>query len=270
MFVKGTFGLLKQAIFTAILVAVGGFSMAAEENKIYIVSDHWPGFSEPDGSGLYLDVMNKVFQPEGIQVSHKILPILRSIASINKGENVDVMLADWDKSHMTQDDNYQLDKIIVPSSPIFAEFVEAAFHPESTLAWSDIQADNSKKVAWIRGYGYQESFGLSEHPIVELNDVDQGLKMLIRGHIDCYLNDRAEFDFFVKAAGLKKIEWRRELVAMHKMYPIFHNNDRGRRFMAIFDRRMDELIQSGELFSLYQQYGFDYQQVLLDEIDPKQ
>lgn len=270
-------GWLIRAIAVFVLSVVTAFSAVTHvmseplnNNTVYIVSDHWPGFTEPDGSGLYLELMAKVYQAEGIRVSHKIHPVLRAIASINVGDRADVMLADWDKTHMAYNGNYQLDKVLVPSNPIFAEFVEAAFHPESTLTWSDIRSDSSKRVAWIRGYGYQNAFGLTEHPITQLSDFDQGLKMLVKGHIDCYLNDKAEFDLYAKTEGLKQISWRRELVAMHKMYPVFHNNARGQRFMAIYDRRMAELAESGELYELYRQHGFDYKQVLLEEIDPKQ
>lgn len=263
---------LLQAMLLSLLIAASTWVLAHDSSKqkdtLYVVSERWPGYSNADGSGLYFELLKAVFEPAGVAVNIRIHPILRGIASLHSGEHADVMLADWGRQHLVKSPQYQLERIIFPHYPIFVEYVEAVFAPESTLSWQQLKADSSKRLAWLRGYNYDIHLGLEQHPVTLLNSGEQGFKMLIKGKIDCYLNDRSDLDVLVDTDVAKAVAWRKELVTTRKLYPLFHNDPRGQRFSDIYDRRMAAMQKSGELQRLYQRFGKDYQQVLADEIDP--
>lgn len=266
---------MKFSLFLFIIIFqwLGALTASSTELKspypiIDVVSEEWPGFSNADGTGLYFDVMRRVYEPSGIKVNYKIQPILRSIASINKGERADVMLAEWHIKHLDGGGHYQKDNILFPKLPILGEYVEAVFKPGSSDQWRDIYNTQSSKIAWLRGYSYDHSLGVKGRSIVLLTSPEQGLKMLIKGNIDCYVNDRVEINQLMENEAYQNIDWRKELIMMRKLYPVFHNNEQGRYFKELYDSRMAQLIASGELFELYEAYGYDYHEALAEEIDP--
>ncbi len=41
---------------------------------VNVVAEHWPDYTNRDGSGVYFELVKAVFEPQGIQVSTQILP----------------------------------------------------------------------------------------------------------------------------------------------------------------------------------------------------
>ena len=261
-----------KALVGVILLCLLSSSVVAgqqQNNKvIYVVSEQWESFSHTDGSGLYFDLFRAIYQPAGFTVIPKIQPLLRGIASINRGDKADVMLAEWAWEHIGDLRLYQRDKILYPVNAIYGEYVQAVFLPEANLSWAKVRADANCKVAWIRGYGYGELLGVQNHNITYLASSQQGLKMLASKNIDAYINDRQEIEKDMSNPVFKQLHWQRELIMMRKLYPLFHNSERGRYLLEIFDRRMQQMRESGELFKLYASYGEDYLQTLAAEVSP--
>ena len=266
MKLEGMHKVLVAVILSLMLPLLVWAAEQGDADKIYVVSVPWEQFSHADGSGLYFDLFRAIYEPEGIAVIAKVQPLLRAIASINSGDRADVMLAEWASEHIGDELPYQQQKLLYPQNAVYGEYVEAVFLPGSNLTWAKVHGDKQCKVAWIRGYGYGPILDVANHNISYLNSSEQGLKMLASRNIDAYINDRQEIAKDTRKPAFNHIQWQRELILMRKLYPVFHANERGRYLLGIFDRRMQEMRASGELFQLYAAHGEDYSQVLAEEV----
>ncbi len=51
-------------------------------DPLYVYCDDWPGFCQPDGRGVYLDIVRAIYQPSGYQVMPRVVPYKRALAVI--------------------------------------------------------------------------------------------------------------------------------------------------------------------------------------------
>ena len=56
--------------------------LARSGRSLYVYCDDWPGFCQPDGRGVYLDIVRAIYQPNGYQVMPRIVPYKRALAVI--------------------------------------------------------------------------------------------------------------------------------------------------------------------------------------------
>lgn len=255
--------------FNAVAEDAALLTMPPEQLKVLrIAADVWAADTNADGTGAYYDLMRLVFEPLGYTVSHQVFPMKRGIAAINLGEQVDILLADWSKAHLEKGGLYQIDRISTPRHAMSIEYVLAIFPPRSTLAWADIRQQTSSRVGWVKGYNYHKHLGLEQHNITRISNSGQGIKMLYKNHLDCFFDDRTEIVQFLGKGEFESAELRQEVVMVRKLYPVFHNDKKGRQLMAEYDARMAELISSGEIYAFYQRYGKNYHDMQGEEVDP--
>ena len=150
---------------------------------------------------------------------------------------------------------------IFPQWHYGAQSIVAIFK-KGSLNWNGQQSLVGKRVAWIRGADYDKYLTV---PVVgdEKNDHVGPLLMVNADRLDLFLDDRAELlkTFELSAERLQKEGVQREnfqieTVLELKLYPAFADTPRGRKLAEIFDDRLPQLLSSGKLKALFEQWNF--------------
>jgi polar amino acid transport system substrate-binding protein len=216
--------------------------------RIDLVSEHWVGHTNPDGTGLAWDIMRQVFEPAGVELNIRIVPYTRSIGLVQRAE------ADaWLGSYRNEVDG----KVIYPRWPYDADQIVALSllsQPVPTL-----QSIGQYRLSWMRGYQYQLYLpGVQRYE--EILRRDGILRMLELGHTDFYLDAATEVEE-VLHEGSDPARFRTTTLTRLPLYAGFADTARGRALAELLDRRMAELVRDGALraiFSRWQQpYPFD-------------
>lgn len=234
----------------ALLVSLGlPCAQAADgPTDIQLVSEYWPGHTNPDGSGVAWEIMREVFEPAGVAVHLHNEPYLRSIGLVQRGE------ADaWLGSYADE----VAERVIYPRQYYDADLIQAlglATQPRPTL-----QTLSRFHLIWIRGYGY-DSYLPGPLRFQEVERRNSIPDMLLRGRADFYLDASTEVDE-VLARSQEPERFRSYALTRLPLYPGFADTARGRALAALYDRRMAELVSAGSLRPIFlrwqQPYPFD-------------
>ena len=231
------------------------------QNKtIHIVSDHWPGYTEPGAQGFYFQLIKQIFEPKGYVIEHRVVPFRRAISLMNQGE-ADMFLVDDHPKYLSKLEIYELDKLLHPKYPINYSLVTALYLPSIKLDWQDTRDNPNLTLAWVKGYGYNKTLGLPHQNIMHVNNTAQGLRLLQAGRIDSLIDDLSDISEALKQQEFSKLQLNREVVNKRNLYPLFYNNSLGQELAQIYDQGMQALLASGELYQLYQKMGINYQDV---------
>ncbi|MBB1520491.1 substrate-binding periplasmic protein [Aquipseudomonas guryensis] len=231
-----------------VLLFFGLSTVQAEESElteIRLVSEHWTGHTNPDGSGLAWDILRQVFEPAGVRMNFQIVPYTRSIGLVQRGE-ADAWLGSY-RDEVTE-------RIFYPRWHYDSDQISAlglASQPLPTL-----QTLGSYRLAWMRGYDYQNYLpGLGKFQEVERRSGI--LHMLERGHADFYIDALTEVEDVIRTAAQPERFRITELTRL-PLYPGFADTARGKALAQIYDRRMAELVQSDALRPLFQHWQQPY------------
>ncbi|MBU3069797.1 hypothetical protein KOI40_08180 [Aestuariicella sp. G3-2] len=243
-------------------------------DHITVAAPFYPTFSEPEGRGVFFEIVKEVFEAEGYKIITCILPIRRSIRDLQRGK-IDMYLTDWEKSYLTPAPLYQPDKLHTPNIPISTEFVSAAITANNAF-YHQIQINHSiphtllnnthQLIAWNKGFDYQYLFDLEESSYQVVDSVKQGLHMLKGGRIELYLNDDDNISIALNSqTELEASDFRIIPLIEQQLYPVFQNTERGHQLAELYDRRMEALLAQKRILELYRQVGYDYQPELPED-----
>lgn len=82
--------------------------------------------------------------------------------------------------------------------------------------------------------------------------------MLKAGRLHLFLDDRDNANAVIHGTDLQPSTFNVIPLKNNPLYPVFQNTNRGQVLGNIYDSRMTQLHQSGQLAKLYQQWGYDY------------
>lgn len=231
-----------------LLLSLSLSTVQAEESvplEIKLVSEHWAGHTNPDGSGLAWDILRQVFEPAGVRLSFQIVPYTRSIGLVQRGE-ADAWLGSY-RDEVTE-------RIHYPQWYYDADRISAlglASQPVPTL-----QNLGSYRLAWMRGYDYQDYLpGLGKFREVERRSGI--LLMLERDHADFYIDALTEVEDVMRTATQPERFRITELTRL-PLYPGFADTARGKALAQVYDQRMAELVKNGTLRPLFQRWQQSY------------
>ncbi len=232
---------MKKAIILLFLVLLA-FSLSAQSD-INLASEEWEDATNADGSGFYWAVIKLVYEGAGVKVNYSIVPYGRSVNMVENGEN-----DAWVGSYADEEDF-----VIYPKYAFDADNV-AAFSLKGK-GYSSADDIIGKKVGWMRGYGFDELLEID----VKMTEVDNrigGLKMVKAGRIDCFLDAHVELENALKNSGLTMTDFEISTLLNAELYLAFADTDKGKKLLALWDKRIVELHKSGELKKLYDEYDY--------------
>ncbi len=228
--------------------------VAAEVKEMTIVCEEWEGYTNKDGTGAYWEVVKAIFEPSGIKVTTKVVPWKRAEHMV-KTQQADAIAGDYYYKEMDGKD------YMYPKWHLSVEDDITALYKTGMIEdWENlgVKALSGKKIAWIRGYGFDQSL-LKDVAVEkkELSDLGNGIKMLNAGRIDVIMDYKTTIVPAAKAGGVDLSNLTFSLVQRgNKLFVVFANTNKAQVLIKIFDERMGQLAQSGEIEAIYKKWGF--------------
>jgi ABC-type amino acid transport substrate-binding protein len=215
---------------------------------VMAVSEEWDDYTMADGTGMGWDILRKVFEPAGFKLHTETQPYTRAVGLVQKGE-ADVWVGSYkdETQSLYPRWNYDTDHIYA---------LGQASRPVPTLA-----TIGEYRLAWVRSYEFQRYLPNIRH-YTEVQRRTGILDMLEHGRADYYIDAKTEIQDILHQAGDPKA-YTLTHIAELPLYIGFSDTARGRELRDVFDRRMDELVPSGELRPIFthwkQPYPFEAQ-----------
>ncbi|MBF0230908.1 MAG: transporter substrate-binding domain-containing protein [Desulfamplus sp.] len=239
--------LLWLSIFS--IISINSSIVHSNELTITFVSEEWDDSTLSDGTGLYWDIIRAVFEPEGYKVITTNKSYAGSVSMVKK-KAMDAMVGAYEN---------EIADGVYPQTHFGVDVVQAVYKKGRKIEWKDVISIKNSTVAWIRGYSYE--YYISEDIARSLNirlfnNREDIFKFFATGKLDFYIDAEADItDFFKKHANqYQENDFIRQTFLELKLFVVFTFDERGRKLAAIFDRRMKELLEKGEIKKLYDKY----------------
>ncbi|MCE5978666.1 substrate-binding periplasmic protein [Pseudomonas sp. JR33AA] len=235
-----------RSVLLAMLLSVAPWVMAAEgiPKQIHLVSEEWLDYTNADGTGVAWDVLRKVFEPAGVEVVTQSAPYSRAVGLVKRGE------ADaWVGSYKEESDDNLYPRWHFDMDHIYA--LGLTSKPAPTL-----ETIGKYRLAWVRGYDYG-NYLPNVHEFREIQRREGILPMLEHDRVDYYIDALTEVDYVLGQAAQPE-RFRRTHVAELPLYLAFARNDQAKALCVLFDKRMKELVRSGELKPIFEHWKQPY------------
>lgn len=231
------------SLLSFLLVPVG---WAQEIKSIKVITPAWATLTNKDGTGLYFDLVRKIFEPAGIKVYYEIAPWKRAKKKITSGES-DFMLA----AYLTKDNPDYL----YPENPMDVDYTIAIFLKDK-IKWKAQETLKNKTVVWKRGYNYHNYLDV---PVKwsEVNESEQAWNMVKKNRVDFYLDILPDINAYIKKNNIDMKNIGKETAFTINTYMRFGNSERSKKLISIFDKRMDIIKQNGELEEVFKKWGHE-------------
>lgn len=215
----------------------------AEKETLTFVSEVWEDATEKDGTGLYFEIMRKVFEPLGYKVNTVTTTYSRSVYLVQTGKMDGFMGSYIDEQ----------EGVLYPYWHFDAEKVSAAYKASVIPVWEGEQSLKGRSVGWVKGYDYDDYISTPMN-IKEIKTRRQGLSMVYSDRLDVLLDGKVELEEEFEEGYVDKKHFVVSDVIDLKLYPAFAKNARGEKLRKIYDERFEQLLKSGELHALYEKY----------------
>ncbi len=224
--------------FILFIVLASLSSLFAKE--ITVISESWNGATNHDGSGLYWDIVERVYEPLGYTIVKKNASYSKSVEAVRM-DQADLWLGSYkDEKTFALYPKYYFDQAVIL----------AVFHSELFEKWKGQKSLEGLKVAWIRGYDYNKY--LSSNVVSEeVNSLVNGLKLLKSERIDVFIDNKRDLLEPMQRYRLDNDSYTKKIILQLKLYPAFSNSKKGKELKKIWDERMKELIETTEFKELY-------------------
>ncbi|MEN5301874.1 transporter substrate-binding domain-containing protein [Pseudomonas sp. TWI628] len=235
-----------RTVLLAMMLSLAPWAMAADvlPKQIHLVSEEWIDYTNADGSGVAWDVLRKVFEPAGVKVVTQSAPYSRAVGLVKRGE------ADaWVGSYKEENNDNLYPRWHFDMDHIYA--LGLASKPVPTLA-----TVGQYRLAWVRGYDYG-NYLPNVRNFREIQRREGILPMLEHERVDFYIDAQTEVDY-VRGQASQPERFRSTHVAELPLYLAFSRNEHAKALRDLFDKRMAELVHSGELKPIFEHWKQPY------------
>lgn len=232
-----------RSFLAALCLSLLSFCAGATPNKpvvINLVTASWEGFANPDETGYYFDILNRVFPLPKWQVNVQFMPFARTLYLIETGR-VDMIFSVYKedvKNSLLSENAVELDSI------------DAAVTPQIAAMWSGMESLSHKKVQAMLAYRYNM---LTSIPMFyeESSDMLSMLNSVNAGRIDAMLDYKKNIESLIP-----QLKGSQQFVIIQgvlnaEVFFAFANTEKGRMLKLVFDSEHKKLIESGEQDRLY-------------------
>ena len=253
----GPFPVAALAVLILCLALVIGEPVSAEEfgpiKRIDVATPQWDGQTNADGTGLFFDIVRRVYSPVGIELQYRFVPWKRAQKMVDFGE-ADAMLCVW-REHAKEEGQ------AIPRFPLFVEYTAVVFRKDRIKTWQGLSTLDGKSAVWLRGYDYHAFAHFA--PIrfsnwTEVNECHRAWELLERGRYDVYIDALIDIEQHIAKHDVDMAPYRLESLWGEKAYVAFSPSKKSEVLMRIYDRRIQELAVSGELKAIYGEWGVGF------------
>ena len=239
-----------RIIFTVplLLFICSSFMPGIADNNptdIIMASEEWTNATNKDGTGLYWDILRAVYEPVGIKTKFIIQSYNGSVRLVKKNR-VDAAVGIYPD---------RIQGAIFSQYPFVKDYILVLFKKNKLNQWNGLESLQNKKVAWIKGYSYEDFL---EVPVIisELNNRENILRQLDGDRIDFYMDTRYDMESVLNKGVVEVSRYTVETVMQLDRYLVFADNLKGKKLKKIFDNRFPRLVQSGEIERLFAKWNW--------------
>jgi polar amino acid transport system substrate-binding protein len=215
-----------------------------------IATPTWENQVNADGTGLFFDLLHAVYDPLGITLQVSFAPIKRSCKMLQKKEiDASVGFYSDEVGKKIGWDFYQ-----TPKHPIITENFCAVFKKGKNINWRYPESLSNTRVCWIEGYDLKDRIPVSMS-YQKAATQKQAWNLLKTDRIDYYVDAASDSRSAAKQDNIDLNEYQFGSMWTDKMYIPFALTDRGAYFMSVFDLRMAQLHENGQLAQIYSKWN---------------
>ena len=230
---------------------------AEDINRITWATDHWPGLTEANNTGLYDVLIKNTFAQQGVVVYKVDMPFKRAV-SFGTASKVD-FAGGVIKDTTSSPKHYQAPFPIL-LSPVSAFYYTASF----VRPPKNIKDLIGKKVC--SSYQMGASIGMGKDDYVEVRTKSQAFLMTLYGRCDVYIDDHDEMAKVIErnkpAALANKVnvnfnDFKRSTVGHTAWYMVTPKTPRGKAVMKLYVQGTKALVRANLFNAIYQSRGFE-------------
>lgn len=214
--------------------------LAENPKEIIVATKSWKGATNRDGTGLYWDIIKEVYEPLGYTIIKKYKSYDEA-AEMVRTNNADIYLAAY-----TNQKGFAL----YPRHYFDQDVVVAIFRKDAVEKWEGRKSLEGLKVGWVRGYDYDKYLNVKVDR-EELSNRNNGMKQLTNERLDAFVDTREHIKPYFQKAKLDPEDFGKKIILQLKLFPAFAKTVKGQTLIAIWDKRMKELIKTEEFKNLY-------------------
>jgi polar amino acid transport system substrate-binding protein len=242
--------------FLGLAIAAMLFAWCAEAQEsgklttISVATPIWEDQTHEDGTGLFFDIIRKVYEPSGIRMKFEIMPWKRCEEMIGANQ-ADVIPAAY------KDDPGG----VYPKYPLYVDYTTAVFKKSRIKEWKGLQTLKEKNVIWLRGYNFHDVPALKALSLrwSEIDDYAQAWEMLKNDRVDAYLESLIDLERYIRKNKADMSTYQSEVLVAKNAYLKFSKSDKSKKLIEIYDKRIPELIASGELEALFKKWNVKFE-----------
>ena len=240
------FGPMKKIVaIIVVLLASTHLAWGIEVTEINICAVEALGLMEKDGTGMWNELINKIFLDNNIIVNVSYKPYRRCEKNL-KAKSVDAVPG-----------VYPEPDFLIPKHYLGIDLITVIFKKGKIEKWRGQETLRDKIVSWKMGYD-MDKHGVITVPIRKHEYYSQqgAIKMLLLDRIDFLLDYQPEIGILLDELNLSdQIDTLDQAIQGGEYFLGFSKTPKGKRLVEIFDREMEKLKSSGELHKLYETVG---------------
>jgi len=192
--------------------------------EIIMASEEWTNATNRDGTGLYWDILRAVYEPVGIKTKFIIQSYNGSVKLVKKNR-VDAAVGIYPE---------RIRGALFSQYPFVKDYVLALFKKNKLNQWNGQESLQNKKVAWIKGYSFDEYL---EIPVLkrEFSNRNIILHHLDNDQVDFFLDTRNDMESVLNKGIVEVSHYTVETVLELDRYLVFADNRKGKKLKKIFD-----------------------------------
>lgn len=219
-------------------------------HSIAVVTPAWEGQTNPDGSGLFFEIVRRVYEPADIKMTFSFAPWKRA-QKLLAAQKADAMLCVWREDALSEGQ-------LIPYFPLTVEHTAAVFRKDRIGSWSGRQTLDGRTAVWLRGYDFHTSqllAGIRLREWIEVDDPETAWKLLSQNRYEIYIDALIDLERYIASQRVDMAPFRMEILWRENTYVAFAATEKSRRLMEIYDHQIQELFKSGELKKLHEKWG---------------
>ncbi len=221
---------------------------AADIPSIFLVTPAWEGQTNPDGTGLFFEIVAAVYEPVGIKMRYEIVPWKRAEYMVRENQ-ADAMLCVV-KQNLGKG-------MLAPKYPMVVEYTAAVFKKETIPNWKGIGSLVGKNLIWPLGYDYHQNPNLKGLKLKwqEVSSHYSGWKRLETGrNADVWIDSLPDLMAYIQSNPVDIGPYQLEVLWGENAYMAFAESEKGKRLIRIYDHRIVKLARSGRLKRIFEKW----------------
>lgn len=221
-----------------------------EPSTIHVVTPEWEGQTNKDKTGLFFEIIQNIYEPEGISIKITFVPWKRAQKMV-ANKKADAMLCVWKEE--AEKFGY-----LLPVYPMYVEYTAVVFKNRTIKDWNGVKSLNGKSAVWLLGYNY-DTFNFFKEITFnckkEVSTYEKAWFLLSKNRYDVYIEALIDINKYIKKNQVDMTGFKTEILWGEKAYIAFAPAAESARFIKVYDRNIIKLFKSGKLKKIHQKWG---------------